>query len=195
MRQFPLTRRGARAADSVPGVSPEDLIRRLDGVQVVDVRFPNEWEAGRIEGARHIPVDDLADRIDELDAGRPVVAVCRSGERSRWAVDLLRGEGIDAESLEGGMEAWAAAGLALRAGDGGPGVVAEPEPPPDDRPEAHRRIEAGVLELIFAASERFGGREPSDEEMRGFLRERLLSEGRTPEEADEVLARMAREGS
>lgn len=49
------------------------LERRKDEVQVVDVRWPNEWEAGHIAGAVHIPVEELDDRLDELDRSRPVV--------------------------------------------------------------------------------------------------------------------------
>jgi hydroxyacylglutathione hydrolase len=43
--------------------------------QVVDVRFPNEWEAGHIDGAVHIPLDYVFDRANELDRSRPVVTV------------------------------------------------------------------------------------------------------------------------
>ena len=171
-------------------MGPDDLVARLDHVQVVDVRFPNEWEAGRIDGAVHIPGDDLADRADELDRDRPVVTVCRTGERSGWAAGWLREEGFDAVSLDGGMQAWAAAGLPLPAGGGGAGTVAEPEPPPDDRPPEMQRLQEDLLGLIFAVSERFGDREPTEVELRGFLREHLIAEGKTPEEAEEVLARM-----
>jgi len=49
-------------------MDPEALHERLDKFQVVDVRYPNEWEAGRINGAVHIPVDYLYEREDELRA-------------------------------------------------------------------------------------------------------------------------------
>lgn len=171
-------------------MGPESLASRLDEIQVVDVRYPNEWEAGRIDGAVHLPVDDLADRADELARDRPVVTVCRSGERSGWAAGWLRDEGFDAVSLEGGMESWAAAGLPYRDAGGGPGVVADPEPPPDDRPPEMQRLQDDLLGLIFAVSERFGDREPTKAELQAFLREHLVGQGRSPEEADEALARM-----
>lgn len=170
------------------------LSQRLGDVQVVDVRYPNEWEAGRIDGALHIPGDDLADRVDELDRDRPVVTVCRSGGRSQKAAEWLAGEDFDVENLDGGMQAWADAGLDYHADDGGPGAVAEPEPPPDDRPEEMQELQAGFLDVIFAAKEHFGDREPSEEEMHGFLRDRLLSEGKSPQEADDYLARMGTGG-
>lgn len=174
-------------------MDPQRLARRLREVQVLDVRYPNEWEAGRIDGAVHIPGDDLAERADELDRDRPVVTVCRSGQRSERAAQWLAGEGFDAENLDGGMEAWAEAGLEYRGSDGAPGTLAEPEPPPDDRPAEMIELQDGFLDVIFAAQEHFGERQPSDEEMRGFLRERLVSEGRSAEEADEFLAQMGQD--
>lgn len=171
-------------------MDPQTLARRLHEVQVLDVRYPNEWEAGHIDGAVHIPLDDVAERVEELDRDRAVVTVCRSGQRSERAAQWLAGEGFDAENLHGGMEAWAEVGLEYGAADGGPGTLADPEPPPDDRPAAMIGLQDGFLDVVFAAQERFGDRQPSDAEMRGFLRERLMSEGKSAEEADEFLARL-----
>lgn len=171
-------------------MDPKALSGRIETVQVLDVRYPNEWEAGHIDGALHIPGDDLAERTDELDRGRPVVTVCKSGSRSERAATFLREEGFDAENLDGGMEAWDAAGLAYRAGDGGTGSVAEPEPPPDERPSEMIELQDGFMDVLFAARDHFGDHEPSDEEMRGFLRNRLISEGKSAEEADDFLAHM-----
>ena len=155
--------------------------------QILDVRYPNEWAAGHIEGARHIPGDELEDRLDELDRDRPIVTVCRSGARSAEAAAFLTAEGYDAQNLEGGMQAWAEAGLAFRASDGSAGAVVEPEAPPDDRPEQVQRLQGAYLQAVFAVQEHFGDREPSDEEVRAFLRDRLIAEGSTPEEADQAL--------
>lgn len=174
-------------------MDPSALAGRLELVQVLDVRYPNEWEAGHIERALHIPGDDLAERVDELGRDRPVVTVCRSGSRSERAAQFLREEGFDVENLDGGMQAWAEAGFAYRASDGGDGTVAEPEPPPDERPQQMVDLQDGFLDVIFAAQEHFGDHQPSDEEMRGFLRDRLLSEGKSAEEADEFLARMGKD--
>jgi rhodanese-related sulfurtransferase len=169
-------------------MTPAELhARRLD-VQVVDVRWPNEWDAGRIDGALHIPQDELDDRLDEIDRGRPVVTVCRTGSRSGAAAAELRDEGFAAENLDGGLEAWAGAGLPLVTADGQPGTVVEPEPPPDDRPIEHQRIQAEMMSVLLDLQDRFGDREPSDEEVREFLRQRLIDEGRTPEEADQFMA-------
>ena len=171
-------------------MDPATLGREMGRFQVVDVRYPNEWEAGHIDGAVHIPGDYIFDRVGELDPNRPVVTVCRSGSRSAEAAEELTGEGFDVRNLDGGMQAWAAAGLPFVAADGSQGTVAEPEPPPDDRPEAMQRLQADFMDVIFAAQEHFGDKEPTEDEMRGFLRDRLIGEGRTPEEADRILAAM-----
>lgn len=87
-------------------MDPETLHERLDKVQVVDVRYPNEWEAGRINGAVHIPEDYLYERTDQLDRNKPIVTVCKSGTRSDRAAEWLREHDFDAENLDGGMDAW-----------------------------------------------------------------------------------------
>lgn len=165
-----------------------ELVARGGAVQVVDVRWPNEWEAGRIEGSVHMPLDDLEERYRELDRGRPVVTVCRSGNRSATAARHLEAEGFVAESLEGGLEAWVAEGRALVAADGSQGSVVDAQPPADDRPAEHQRLEAELLSVLFAVQAHFGDREPSDEEVRGFLRQRLIDEGRSEAEADRFMA-------
>jgi rhodanese-related sulfurtransferase len=105
-------------------VDPREVADRLEEVQLIDVREPDEWEAGRIEGARHIPLGEIGARLDEIDKHRPVVAVCRSGARSGKVVDALRTRGYDANNLVGGMQAWEQDGLPFSAPDGGPGRVA-----------------------------------------------------------------------
>ncbi|HET7488660.1 MAG TPA: rhodanese-like domain-containing protein [Acidimicrobiales bacterium] len=171
-------------------MTPEQLAERRHEFQVVDVRWPNEWEAGHIEGSVHVPEDDLDDRLDELDAARPVVTVCRSGHRSERAAEELRAEGFRAENLEGGVLAWAEAGLPLVTPAGTAGEVAEPEPPPDDRPAFDQRLQSEMMSVLMDLQAEFGDRRPSDEEVRGFLRRRMIAEGRSPEEADEVLSRI-----
>ena len=161
---------------------------RIDDVQLVDVREAEEWEAGHIEGARNIPEGDLPQRVDELDRSRPVVTVCRAGTRSDEAAQWLRGQGFDAQSLDGGMLAWKWAGLAIT------GPIQEPEPPSGMSPEQMQALHQDYIELALAVQERFGaGVEPSEDQIKEFLRDRLIGEGRTPEEADEFLAHMGEE--
>jgi len=104
---------------------PGGVYARRDEVQIVDVREPYEWEAGRIEGAVHVPLNDLmAGRGPDLDPGRSVVAVWRSGNRSELAALMLQARGFEAHNLVGGMEAWARQGLPLSTPAGEPGRVA-----------------------------------------------------------------------
>jgi rhodanese-related sulfurtransferase len=96
---------------SVPSVSATAV---PDGAHVVDVREADEWVAGHIHGAQHIPLAELTGRLADLLADQPeddeVVVVCRSGGRSSRAVAWLVQNGVDAVNLDGGMGAWADAG-------------------------------------------------------------------------------------
>src|SRR5205823_244934 len=82
----------------------------LGDAQLVDVRTPAEYETSRLEGALHIPLDELQAAADNLDRARPVVFYCCSGERSQMAVEAFRASGWDAYAMSGGLLALAAAG-------------------------------------------------------------------------------------
>lgn len=101
----------------VPEVSAEEAFARSTSGEavIVDVRELDEWEAGHIPGALHIPLAELEARWPELRASDPVIAVCRSGNRSSTAAQALRSVGIDAANLSGGMKAWASAALPFHA--------------------------------------------------------------------------------
>jgi rhodanese-related sulfurtransferase len=99
-------------------LDPQEVAEMRDAVQLVDVREPYEWAAGRIAGARHIEMDDLAAEATSLDRERPVVFYCRVGARSGMAAHAFRRAGYEALNLAGGLEAWVAAGLALEPPDG-----------------------------------------------------------------------------
>jgi rhodanese-related sulfurtransferase len=105
--------------------TPRGTYEHLDEIQLVDCREPYEWEAGRIEGAIHIPLNAImAGGATDLDPTKPVVVVCRTGNRSELATMMLQARGLEAYNLEGGMEAWAREGLPFSAPDGSPGHVA-----------------------------------------------------------------------
>jgi rhodanese-related sulfurtransferase len=88
---------------------PERLAELLEAgeVELIDVRRPHEWEAGRIPGARRVEINDLPAEAAKLDRGRPIVLYCRSGSRSELAADGLREGDFDAQALAGGIAAWA----------------------------------------------------------------------------------------
>lgn len=99
---------------TIPERSVNDLARELGEVQLVDVREPDEFAAGHIDGARNIPLSQLGARLAELETERPLVLVCRSGNRSGYATMALQQAGYrNAENLDGGMVAWARAGLPI----------------------------------------------------------------------------------
>ncbi|MHA6632031.1 rhodanese-like domain-containing protein [Pseudonocardia sichuanensis] len=105
-------------------MDPKTVYERRQDVQLLDVREDDEWNAGRIEGAVHIPLAQLPARLAELDRDPPVVTVCRSGGRAGKASEHLTQAGLTAETMAGGMTAWSQAGLPFTAPDGGPGRVA-----------------------------------------------------------------------
>jgi rhodanese-related sulfurtransferase len=92
-----------------------------DSVLLLDVREDDEWEAGHAQGAVHVPLGSLDPRAFEADV--TVVAVCRSGNRSGKAAEVLARSGIDVVNMAGGMTAWAAAGLPVVAADGSAGEI------------------------------------------------------------------------
>jgi rhodanese-related sulfurtransferase len=89
-----------------------------DGAQLVDVRVAHEWDAGHIAGATHLPLEELAERSNELDPGRPVVLYCRGGTCSSMAAEALGSAGFDAVKLSEGIVGWDEAGLELDPEDG-----------------------------------------------------------------------------
>jgi len=95
----------------------KELIDEGD-VQLVDVREPYEWDAGRIAGARHVELERLASEAESLDRDRPVLFYCRLGARSGMAANAFRRAGYNAYSLNGGLTAWHERGLPLDPEDG-----------------------------------------------------------------------------
>ena len=93
---------------------PAIVVADLPGSAVLlDVRENDEWAAGHAPAAVHVPMGQVAERLDELSAvfpKRPVHVVCRSGGRSARVTAYLKEAGLDAVNVQGGMRAWAAAG-------------------------------------------------------------------------------------
>jgi hydroxyacylglutathione hydrolase len=101
-------------------VAPERVAELVESgeVELVDVRLDEEWEAGRIPAAHHVPLDSLPARGAEIDRSKPVVLYCRSGDRSGGAADALEASGWDVKSMEGGLVAWVERGLPIEPEDG-----------------------------------------------------------------------------
>jgi len=101
--------------DTATELSPERAaeLARDGGARVVDVRHPEEHDAGHIPGDELIPFDQLKDRARDFDQAQQLVVYCRSGDRSAAAAQALRASGFDAHSIEGGLVAWTEQGLPL----------------------------------------------------------------------------------
>lgn len=109
-------------SEPVAAVEPALAVRNIDvatlkadkergAIKLVDVRTPEEFASGHVPGAVNLPVDQVEARIGEVDApGAEVYLVCRSGGRSAKAADLLLAKGYAPVNVQGGTEAWKAAG-------------------------------------------------------------------------------------
>ena len=101
---------GARNEDAIPTMSAHELKRKMDArepFELIDVREAFEYEIARIDGAKLIPLGEIAERADELARERPIVVHCHSGQRSAQAVRLLQQRGFATVfNLEGGIDAW-----------------------------------------------------------------------------------------
>jgi rhodanese-related sulfurtransferase len=94
----------------IPTVTVDGVPDPVPGaLNVLDVREQVEWAYGHIEGALHIPLRELPDRLDEVPEGQ-VLVVCKVGGRSAKAVAWLGQRGRDAVNLDGGMIEWTDAG-------------------------------------------------------------------------------------
>jgi rhodanese-related sulfurtransferase len=96
------------------------------GATLIDVRRDYEFDAGHLEGARNIELNEVPAHAEEIPRDRPVIFYCRSGNRSSMAADAFQQAGYDAHNLGGGIAAWSDEGRPLEP-DGG--EVAEPLPP------------------------------------------------------------------
>ena len=95
-------------------VTREEARKLIDeGAQLVDVRADHEWEAGRIAGAKHLPLPELPQRTGELAQNSPVVIYCRGGNRSSMATAALAEAGFDAVKLSEGIVGWSEEDLPL----------------------------------------------------------------------------------
>src|SRR6516162_2682879 len=109
---LPVARAGKPGVTAVPEVGARAAKALIEaGASMLDVREPDEWQAGHAPEASPLPMGRVLDRRNDLPQDRRIVVVCRSGGRSAAVTESLRVWGFDAVNLSGGMCAWAAAGL------------------------------------------------------------------------------------
>jgi rhodanese-related sulfurtransferase len=90
---------------------------------LLDVREADEWEAGHVPGALHIPLGELGARYLEIDSASTLYVICRSGHRSGRAARALAGAGWQAHNVADGMIGWQAAGRPMTSESGQPFVA------------------------------------------------------------------------
>jgi len=97
------------------------------GAVLLDVRNDDEWQAGHIDGAVHVPMNSLPEQLQygpgPLIPDVPIVVVCKVGHRAAQVTAWLNQQGFDAINLDGGMMAWQQAGRPMVSDDGEPYVL------------------------------------------------------------------------
>jgi rhodanese-related sulfurtransferase len=105
---------------AIATITADELQQRLaqgDKLTLLDVREPAEYAEAHLKGSRLIPLDQLSVRLGDIPTDRPVIAVCRSGNRSGVAADLLQRAGYtNVLNLTGGMLDWTRRGLPVQRG-------------------------------------------------------------------------------
>jgi rhodanese-related sulfurtransferase len=105
----------AEAPTEVSQISPSDLQKQLKtapaGILLVDVRTLEEFQAGHLAGAVHMPLAEIVNagggaQIRDQLADRQLIVYCRSGRRSQMALEKLRSVGVAGQSLSGGLIEW-----------------------------------------------------------------------------------------
>ncbi len=98
-------------------ITPQEAKARLEqGAVLIDVREPDEWNEARVENATLIPLSEFAQRINEMPKDKDIVLMCAGGVRSARAAEFAAPQGYKLANLEGGINAWAAAGLPVKIG-------------------------------------------------------------------------------
>jgi len=100
--------------NEVEQVSVEEASQRTqaEGLQFIDVRRSGEYENGHAAGSRNIPLDKLAERVDEVDPTLPTYVICQGGYRSSIGCGILENAGVnELYNVTGGTAAWIEAGL------------------------------------------------------------------------------------
>jgi rhodanese-related sulfurtransferase len=113
--------------DAEPLVASSDVadlpIEFGPGAMLLDVREDDEWARGHAAGARHIPMGEVPNRLEEIDPQATLYVVCKVGGRSAKVAEYLARNGYAPVNVSGGMLAWANAGRPVVTDDGAPGSI------------------------------------------------------------------------
>jgi hydroxyacylglutathione hydrolase len=109
---------GGLDIQKLPQVSVHEVQNRRDGLQVLDVRGPDEWEEGHIPGAVHHFFGDLRESVPDLDRDQPIATYCTTGYRASLAASHLQANGFnDVRNIPGSWSAWQSAGYPVEDGE------------------------------------------------------------------------------
>ncbi len=112
---WPMLNRGASGVSNVSATEAVLLMNRTKPL-ILDVRDQAEFSAGHIQGAKHIPVAELANRLKEIEKfkDKPVLVHCQKGMRAKTACSILQGQQFSQlHNLQGGLDTWVEAKLPL----------------------------------------------------------------------------------
>ena len=102
---------------TIKEISVDDLAELLEqGVPLVDVREPDEYEAARVPGGVLVPLASVPERLEEFSADGPTYVICRSGARSMRACEFVAAQGREVVNVAGGTLAWVDSGRPVDAG-------------------------------------------------------------------------------
>ncbi|MBT2286092.1 rhodanese-like domain-containing protein [Paenibacillus polymyxa] len=90
-------------------ITPQEVaeqLRHSKDLIMLDVRESAEWVEGHVEGATHIPLGEIIQRYSELDSAQKIIIMCRSGNRSGLACELLNEKGYEVVNMTGGLSKW-----------------------------------------------------------------------------------------
>jgi len=104
----------ANVARSIAPTDAQTLLKQRSNIYLLDVRTPQEFQQGRLAGARLIPIDQIIQRLGELPKDRPILVYCAVGSRSAQVFSFLARRGYaEVYNLDGGIYAWAAQGYPI----------------------------------------------------------------------------------
>lgn len=112
---WPMLNRGAKGATNINATEAVLLLNRSKPL-VLDVRDATEFAAGHMQGAKNIPVAELASRLKEIEKfkDKPVLVHCQKGMRAKTACGILKAQQFtQLNNLQGGLDAWIEAKLPL----------------------------------------------------------------------------------
>ena len=102
----------------VPSIDIETYLDEYEGKNnhvLIDVRTPNEFKSGHVAKAKNIPLNTISKKMKNIPKDKPVVLICRTGNRSGMAARQLAGAGYEnIINLKGGMMRWQAQGHPLK---------------------------------------------------------------------------------